>query len=120
MKTWAAADACPAVIKDIRYSAANRAQVPLMLIANQMLCAHPSPWIRSLQMPFGFDVAAQVIANGAAVLHPRGGVETGVPTRRLSRYVRWRTDEACRSAYHSHAKQTIPLVAPKPICRKPG
>ena len=94
MKIWVDADACPAVIKDILYRAANRAQVPLTLIANQMLRVPPSPWIRALQVPAGFDVAdrriaeeavagdlvitadvplaALVVAKGACVLDPRG------------------------------------------------
>jgi len=94
MKLWVDADACPVVIKDILYRAANRAQVPLTLIANQMLRVPPSPWISALQVPAGFDVAdqriaqevaagdlvitadvplaAQVIAKGATVLDPRG------------------------------------------------
>lgn len=94
MKIWVDADACPAVIKDILYRAANRAQLPLTLIANKMLRVPPSPWIRALQVPSGFDVADQrialeakegdlvitadvplaalVIAKGARVLDPRG------------------------------------------------
>lgn len=94
MKIWVDADACPAVIKEILYRAANRAQVPLTLIANQMLRVPPSPWIQALQVPSGFDVAdrrivqeseagdlvitadvplaAQVIAKGAVVIDPRG------------------------------------------------
>lgn len=94
MKIWVDADACPAVIKDILFRAADRAQIPLTLIANQMLRVPPSPWIRALQVPSGFDVAdrriveetsdgdlvitadiplaALVIAKGACVLDPRG------------------------------------------------
>ena len=94
MKIWVDADACPAVIKEILYRAANRAQVSLTLIANQMLRVPPSPWIQALQVPSGFDVAdrrivqeseagdlvitadvplaAQVIAKGAVVIDPRG------------------------------------------------
>jgi uncharacterized protein len=94
MKIWVDADACPGVIKDILYRAADRAQVRLTLIANQMLRTPPSPWIRALQVPAGFDVAdqriaqeaeagdlvitadiplaAQVVAKGAHVLDPRG------------------------------------------------
>jgi uncharacterized protein len=94
MKIWVDADACPAVIKDILFRAANRTQVSLTLVANQMLRVPPSPWIRALQVPSGFDVAddriagevaagdlvitadiplaAQVIAKGASVLDPRG------------------------------------------------
>jgi uncharacterized protein YaiI (UPF0178 family) len=94
VKIWVDADACPAAIKDILYRAANRAQLPLTLIANQMLRVPPSPWIRALQVQSGFDVAdqrivqevaagdlvisadiplaAQVVAKGALVLDPRG------------------------------------------------
>ena len=94
MKIWVDADACPAVIKEILYRAADRAQLPLTLIANQMLRVPPSPWIRALQVPAGFDVADQriveeavkgdlvitadiplaalVVAKGAWVLDPRG------------------------------------------------
>lgn len=96
MKIWVDADACPAVVKDILYRAANRAQVPLTLIANKMLRVPPSPWIQALQVPAGFDVAdrriarevaagdlvitadvplaAQVIAVGARVLDPHGNL----------------------------------------------
>ena len=94
VQIWVDADACPVVIKEILYRAANRAEIPLILIANQMLRVPPSPWIRALQVPSGFDVAdqriaqdvsagdlvvtadvplaAQVIAKGALVLDPRG------------------------------------------------
>ena len=94
MKIWVDADACPGAVKEILFRAANRAQVPLTLIANQMLRVPPSPWIRALQVPSGFDVAderivqeadagdlvvtadvplaARVIAKGALVLEPRG------------------------------------------------
>lgn len=99
MKIWVDADACPVVIKDILYRAANRAQVHMTLIANQMLRVPPSPWIRALQVPSGFDVADQrivqeaaagdlvitadvplaalVIAKGALVLDPRGELLDG-------------------------------------------
>jgi len=94
MHIWVDADACPAVIKEILFRAAKRAQQPLTLVANQMLRVPPSPWIRALQVPSGFDVAdariveavaagdlvitadiplaAQVVAKGAFVLDPRG------------------------------------------------
>lgn len=94
VKIWVDADACPGVIKEILYRAAERAQVQLTLIANQMLRVPPSPWIKALQVPAGFDVAdrrialeagagdlvitadiplaAQVIAKGAHALDPRG------------------------------------------------
>jgi len=94
MKIWVDADACPAVIKDILYRAADRERVSLTLIANKMLRVPISPWIRALQVPSGFDVAdrriveeaaagdlvitadvplaALVIAKGACVIDPRG------------------------------------------------
>lgn len=65
MKIWVDADACPVAVKEILYRAANRAEVPLTLIANQMLRVPPSPWIRALQVPAGFDVADQRIAQEA-------------------------------------------------------
>ena len=36
------------------------------LIANQMLRVPPSPWIKALQVPAGFDVADQRIVQEAA------------------------------------------------------
>lgn len=94
MHIWVDADACPSVIKEILFRAANHAQQPLTLVANQMLRVLPSPWIRALQVPSGFDVAdariveevaagdlvitadvplaALVVAKGAFVLDPRG------------------------------------------------
>ena len=93
---WVDADACPAVIKDILYRAADRLQLPLTLVANRLLRVPPSPNIHALQVPMGFDVAdnhllnvvaagdlvitadiplaAQLVARGARVLDPRGEV----------------------------------------------
>ena len=94
MKIWVDADACPGAIKDILFRAAERLKVRLTLVANQMLRTPPSPWIRAIQVPAGFDVAddriaaelepgdlvitadiplaAAAIAKGAHVLDPRG------------------------------------------------
>ena len=94
MKIWVDADACPVVIKEILFRAANRARISTTLVANQMLRVPPSPWISAVQVPGGFDVAdqrivqeavvgdlvitadiplaAQVIAKGALVIDPRG------------------------------------------------
>jgi uncharacterized protein len=96
MHIWVDADACPAVIKEILYRAADRLQLPLTLVANKLLRVPPSPYIRALQVPMGFDVAdnhlvnvvaagdivvtadiplaAQLVASGAWVLDPRGEV----------------------------------------------
>ena len=51
------ADACPSVIKDIRFRAAERLQIETILVANRLLRTPPSPFIRAVQVPAGFDVA---------------------------------------------------------------
>jgi uncharacterized protein YaiI (UPF0178 family) len=63
MNIWVDADACPAVVKDILYRAAERTRVPLTLVANKPLRTPPSPFIRTLQVPRGFDVADNEIAR---------------------------------------------------------
>lgn len=60
---WVDADACPGVIKDILFRAAERAKVPVTLVANQWLRTPPSRYIRSLQVPGGLDVADSEIVN---------------------------------------------------------
>ncbi|MBV2180103.1 MAG: YaiI/YqxD family protein [Castellaniella sp.] len=94
MNIWVDADACPAVIKDILYRAAQRLQQPLTLVANQMLRTPPSSLIRAVQVSQGFDVAdnyivehastgdlvitadiplaSEALGKGALVLSPRG------------------------------------------------
>lgn len=95
---WVDADACPVAIKEILFRAAEREQVPVTLVANQFLRTPPSRFVRALQVPGGFDVAdneiaqrvaaddlvitqdiplaAQVIAKGALAMHPRGELYT--------------------------------------------
>lgn len=94
MQIWVDADACPSVIKDILYRAAERKQLLLTLVANQLLRTPPSKYIKSLKVGAGFDVAdneivrlcqagdlvitadiplaAEIIAKGGFVLTPRG------------------------------------------------
>ena len=91
---WVDADACPKVIKDILYRAAERTGVAVILVANQPLKLPRISSLRTLQVSQGFDVAdneiarrvttgdlvitadiplaAQVIAKGADALNPRG------------------------------------------------
>lgn len=98
MQIWVDADACPNVIKDILFRAAEREQVQVTLVANQFLRTPPSRFVRAIQVPGGFDVAdaeianrvvpgdlvvtqdiplaAQVIAKGALAVHPRGELFT--------------------------------------------
>jgi hypothetical protein len=66
MQIWVDADACPGVIKDILYKAAERARIPLILVANKSLYTPPSPWIRAIQVPRGFDVADNHIVAAVA------------------------------------------------------
>ncbi|HAD08517.1 MAG TPA: YaiI/YqxD family protein, partial [Porticoccaceae bacterium] len=47
MKIWVDADACPKVIKEILYRAAQRAEIITTLVANQPLTIPRSPWIKS-------------------------------------------------------------------------
>ncbi len=63
MKIWVDADACPVVIKEILFRAADRWQIQVTLIANQMIRVPPSRWIKALQVPSGFDVADARIAQ---------------------------------------------------------
>lgn len=94
MTIWVDADACPNVIKEVLYRAADRTQTTVTFVANQFLRVPPSPYLRTLQVPAGFDVAdneivrraepgdlvitadiplaAEVIEKGAAALNPRG------------------------------------------------
>ena len=95
---WVDADACPKVIKEILYRAAERVGVPVILVANQPLQVPRSRHIRSIQVAAGFDVAdnhivqqaqagdlvitadiplaAEVIARGCLALNPRGDLYT--------------------------------------------
>ena len=94
MQIWVDADACPKVIKDILFRAAERVGVSLTLVANRPLKTPPSPYVRTIQVPAGFDVtdnqivrklqqgdlvvtadiplAAEVIEKGGHALDPRG------------------------------------------------
>lgn len=72
MQVLVDADACPAVIKDMLFRAARRAEVLVTLVANQYLRTPPSPFIKSIQVPAGFDVAdariVELVASGDLVI----------------------------------------------------
>ncbi|MCS3432377.1 YaiI/YqxD family protein [Klebsiella sp. BIGb0407] len=63
MQIWVDADACPNVIKEILFRAAERSQVHVTLVANQLIRTPPSRFIRSLQVASGFDVADNEIVR---------------------------------------------------------
>lgn len=63
MKIWVDADACPVVIRDILFRAAQRTGVVLTLVANQNIQVPPSRNIKMLQVTAGFDVADNEIVQ---------------------------------------------------------
>jgi uncharacterized protein YaiI (UPF0178 family) len=72
MQIWVDADACPGVIKDILFRAAERKHVQVTLVANQAMRVPASPYIRAIQVPSGFDVAdkriVELLAAGDLVI----------------------------------------------------
>ena len=66
MKIWVDADACPVVIKEILFRAADRTQVWLTLVANQAVRVPPSRYIRMIQVESGYDVADNEIVKGVS------------------------------------------------------
>ena len=63
MAIWIDADACPNVVKEILFRATQRTKTPLILVANQPIRTPPSPYIKSIQVSAGFDVADNHIAQ---------------------------------------------------------
>ena len=63
MKVWVDADACPVVIKEILFRAAERTGTQLTLVANQAIRVPPSRYISSIQVSSGFDVADDEIVK---------------------------------------------------------
>ena len=98
MKIWVDADACPVVIKDILFRAAERTGMQLTLVANQAVTIPRSRHISFIRVASGFDVAdneivnrlnagdlvitsdiplaAEVIEKGGHALSPRGELYT--------------------------------------------
>jgi uncharacterized protein YaiI (UPF0178 family) len=93
-RIWVDADACPNVVKEMLFRAAERTGVAVTFVANQALRVPRIPSVRVLQVAAGFDVAddeivknveagdlvitadiplaAAVIEKGAGALNPRG------------------------------------------------
>jgi uncharacterized protein YaiI (UPF0178 family) len=98
MNIWVDADACPVVIKEILFRAAERTGINLTLVANQSIRKPSLKNINMLQVPSGFDaadneivkrlvkndlvitsdipLAAEVIGKGGLALNPRGEMYT--------------------------------------------
>ena len=91
---WIDADACPVVIKEILFRAADRTKTSTVFVANHSIKIPPSKYLQFMQVPKGFDIAdneiakrcqsgdlvissdiplaAEVIEKGCQVLTPRG------------------------------------------------
>ena len=67
MKIWIDADACPVVIKEILFKAAERTRVELTLVANRYVRIPPSKRITFLKVASGFDVADNEIVKRLGV-----------------------------------------------------
>jgi len=98
MRIWVDADACPRVIKDILYRAAERRKIRLVLVANSRFEVPKSEFIEFMRVGAGFDkadlaiveqardgdlvittdipLAAGVIEKGGLGLSPRGELFT--------------------------------------------
>jgi len=97
-RIWVDADACPRVIKDILFRAADRVKIQVILVANQPISVPASRFIRSIQVASGFDVAdnhivqesrkgdlvitadiplaAEIVEKECLALNPRGEMYT--------------------------------------------
>ena len=98
MQVWVDADACPGEIKQLLFRAATRRKVHVTLVANQPLHVPKSEYIDSVVVRAGLNVAdrhiaeqvepgdlvvtadiplaANVVAQGAQALNPRGELYT--------------------------------------------
>jgi|TARA_R110002096_G_scaffold194592_1_gene376846 uncharacterized protein YaiI (UPF0178 family) len=95
---WVDADACPVVIKDMLFRAAERTKTQTTLVANQMVRVPPSAYISFLRVSAGYDeadneivkrmqtgdlvitgdipLASDVVDKGGIALNPRGELYT--------------------------------------------
>jgi uncharacterized protein len=117
MQIWIDADGCPNAAKETVFRTSERLRLPVCLVANRALAIPPSPLIRLVQVRAGSDVAdsyiaqhvaaadvvitadiplaAQVVAQGAVALDPRGELHTAdtiaerLAIRNLMEELRW-------------------------------
>jgi uncharacterized protein len=98
MQIWVDADACPGEIKELLYRAAERRKIKVTLVANQPMRTPRSPFIDTVLVHGGMNVAdrrivelaaagdlvitadiplaADVVAKGGQALDPRGELYT--------------------------------------------
>ena len=107
MQIWVDADACPVVIREILFRAAERTGITMTLVANKPVRLPVAQNLRFVQVPAGFDaadkrivelmvpgdlvitadvpLAAAAIEKGGVALNPRGELYTSENVReRLS------------------------------------
>lgn len=65
MHIWVDADACPKAIKEVLYKTAMRREVNVTLVANSFLTIPTSPFIKTIQVGDGFNVADNEIVQRA-------------------------------------------------------
>lgn len=98
MKIWIDADACPKVIKEVIFKAAERLKLPVILVANSQMFVPPGPLFQLIQVKKEADaadhyiaehvvpvdlvitadipLADRVVKTGATALNPRGEIYT--------------------------------------------
>ncbi len=98
MQIWVDGDACPGDVKSLLFKAAVNRKVQITVVANQPISTPASPYIASIRVPAGMNVAdrkivelaspgdlvitadiplaADVVAKGALALNPRGELYT--------------------------------------------
>lgn len=98
MRIWVDADGCPRAIQEILFRAAERERIETTFVANRDVRLPRSPYLRSMRVPHGFDVAdgriadlvapgdlvvtadiplaAVIVERGATALDPRGELYT--------------------------------------------
>jgi uncharacterized protein len=99
MKIWIDADACPRMVKEMVFRAAERLNLAVCLVSNQVLAKHHARLVSSVVVPGGFDeadkyiaaqatpedlvitadipLAAKIVEKGGVAIDPRGHMYTG-------------------------------------------
>lgn len=65
MKIWVDADACPSVLKELIIKAAHRLQIDTVFVANKVIALPESPFLSSVLVKQGADIADKHIAENA-------------------------------------------------------
>jgi uncharacterized protein YaiI (UPF0178 family) len=66
VKIWVDADACPREVKEVVYRAADRLKIATVMVANSNLHVPRSPYISTVRVGAGLDVADAYLVQHAA------------------------------------------------------